>query len=85
MTKLEELREALDREDILESRLKFEERYSQAIRIEDVRRILKIDTPKITNLTDILNIKNGGRLDAIRMDLNEGVDNHKKQFFSFIA
>lgn len=54
------------------------ERISGAMKIPEIREMFDIITPEITNLTDTLEVKNGGDVYAIRMDLNKGVDNHKK-------
>lgn len=78
MSFLQELRQILEKEDLLGRGPDFEERYGAAFRNKSVRRLLEIKTPKITDLTDILEIGHGGRLYAVRMDLNKGVDNHKK-------
>lgn len=56
----------------------FELRYHSAVRNEKVREILEIEIPPITDLTDVLQTENDGRLYAVRMDLNKGVDNHTK-------
>lgn len=75
---LSELKSILDKENLLDKNISFEKRYEEAVKNKDVREIFDLDKPKITDLTDILQIENNGRLYVIRMDLNKGVDNHKK-------
>ena len=76
-TTLEEIRETLEQEDLMDE-ADLETRYCEAVQDRRVRELLEIETPEITDLTDLLQIENNGRLYAIRMDLNPGVDNHKK-------
>ena len=54
------------------------ERISSAMKIPEIREMFDVVTPEISDLTDTLEVKNDGKVYAIRMDLNEGVDNHKK-------
>ena len=76
---LKQLESILKKENLIESKEGFESRYFSALQNKEIREILEIEKPIISNLTDILEIENGGELYAIRMDLNKGVDNHKKQ------
>jgi len=78
MASLEELKVVLEEEGLMARKTDFESRYSSAVRNNRVRELLEIETPQITDLTDILEIGNGGRLCAVRTDLTPGVDNHKK-------
>ena len=57
----------------------FERRYRESTQNPEVRRFLELETPKVSDLTETLQIENKGRLYAIRFDLNLGVNNHKKQ------
>ena len=52
--------------------------YLQAIKDAEIRRVLEIEQPEISDFSKLLHIENGGKLYAIRMDLNKNVDNHKK-------
>lgn len=78
MSKLEELKAVLDDEGLTQQRSNLEIRYRAAIRNSKVRELLDLETPKITDLTEVFKIENNGKLHAVRMDLNQGVDNHKK-------
>jgi len=57
---------------------RIDDRISLAMKIPEVREIFDITTPEITDLSETLEVKNDGKVYAIRMDLNKGVDNHKK-------
>ncbi len=57
----------------------FEMKYRKSTQNSDVRRFLELETPKVSDLTETLQIRNNGRLYAIRFDLNSGINNHKKQ------
>jgi len=78
MGKLSELRLILEEERLLDRSTDFETRYDAAVVDERVKELMGFEAVPITDLTDILEIQNGGRLHAIREDLNPGVDNHKK-------
>ena len=78
MASLKKLKKILEQEGLMDKSPDFESRYTVAVRNKRVRKLLEIETPEITDLTDILEIENNGRLYAVRMDLNKGVDNHKK-------
>lgn len=78
MSRLEELKTSLEQEGLTDKNVDLEFRYYSAIRNEKVREILEIETPPITDLTDVFQTENEGRLYAVRMDLNKGVDNHTK-------
>jgi len=54
------------------------ERYNKAIKIKRIRDLFEFEIPKITDLSKILNIKNKGKVYAIRFDLLNYVENHKK-------
>jgi len=75
---LERLRKILEKEKLTERTKSFEERYACAIKNEEIRDILEIEKPKISDLTEIFEIENNGKIYAIRMDLNKNIDNHKK-------
>lgn len=75
---LKKLKRILDENGLTDKSKNFEYRYSSALKNHDVREILDLKKYQISNLTDILKIENGGKLYALRMDLNNNVDNHKK-------
>ena len=79
MEKLYELKDILEQEGLMDQDVNLETRYASAVRNPKVRDFFGLETPQITDLTDLLQIENNGRLYAVRMDLNEGVDDHKKQ------
>lgn len=75
---LERLKQILEKEKLTDRTKDFEERYTSAIRNNKIRDIFDLETPKISNLTDMLEIENKGSLYVVRMDLGKGADNHKK-------
>jgi len=78
MTSLYELKETLYDSNLLDKRVPLKQRYESAIQSQRVREIFDLEIPIITDLTDTLGIENEGKVYAIRMDLNRGIDNHKK-------
>lgn len=78
MENLHKLRETLYELNLLDRQIPLRERYYNAIQNPCVREILDLEIPLVTDLTDILEIEKGGKVYAVRMDLNKGVDNHKK-------
>ncbi len=79
MAGLEEIKAVLERKGLLKPNAKdFEQAYKEALKDPEIRKLLEIETPEITDLSDLLRIQNGGKVYAVRMDLNHGVDNHKK-------
>src|SRR3989344_1000175 len=74
---LEELREVVQSEGLVSPK-DFESAYAKALKTPRVRELLEIELPNITDLTETLHVENGGSVYAVRMDLNRGVDNHKK-------
>ncbi len=79
MEKLYELKNILEQESLMNQDVNLETRYASAVRNPEVRDFFELETPQITDLTGLLQVENNGRLYAVRMDLNEGVDDHKKQ------
>lgn len=75
---LKTLKSILEEEGLMNKGHDLESRYTEAVRSDRIRELLEIETPQITNFTDLLQIENSGRLYAIRMDLYKGVNNHKK-------
>src|SRR3989338_4583767 len=78
MRTLYELQGVLHESRLLDKTMPLRARYAGAVQNERVREILDLETPPITDLTGMLGIENGGRVYAVRMDLNRGADNHKK-------
>src|SRR3989338_687337 len=78
MGNLYELQGILHESHLLDGKISLRTRYADVIQDERVRGILDLETPPITDLTGMLGIENGGRVYAVRMDLNRGADNHKK-------
>lgn len=74
---LEELRETLQSEGLVSPK-DLESAYATALRDPKVRELLEIETPDISDFTEILRVENGGSVYVVRMDLNKDVDNHKK-------
>ena len=62
MERLEELRETLDEEGFMDRNTSLQTRYVQAIKNDKVRKIMELETPQVTDLTDVLQIENDGRL-----------------------
>jgi len=75
---LNELKLVLLEKGLLNKRIPFETRYALATHDLVVLEMLDLKMPQISDLSDVMNIKGGGKVYAIRMDLNETVDNHKK-------
>src|SRR3989338_2376313 len=78
MRNLYELQGILRESHLLDRKMPLRTRYADVIQDERVREILDLEIPPITDLTGVLGIENGGRVYAVRMDLNRGADNHKK-------
>jgi cysteine synthase len=76
--RLRELKEILEEENLFDKTISFETRYATAVNDDGVRNLLEFEAAYISDLTDMLEIKNGGKLLVVREDLNRGVDNHKK-------
>lgn len=73
---LEELRDVLERNGLMIG-ISLKESYEKAIKIKRVLEILDLELPPITDLSEILGLESNSVI-AIRMDLNKGVNNHKK-------
>jgi len=78
MISLYELKDTLNESDLLDKRVPLKQRYASAMQNQKVRDFFDLETPPVTDLTEALEIENGGRVYAVRMDLNRDVDNHKK-------
>ena len=74
---LEELKGILEKNGLMREKISLNECYVKAIKIPEVLKILDLELPPITDLSEILGLKPVSIV-AIRMDLNKGVDNHKK-------
>jgi len=79
MDKLGLIKKTLREEGLLERKLGFEANYARATMNERIRNLLEFESVPISDLTEELKIENGGRLLAVREDLNKGADNHKKR------
>jgi cysteine synthase len=78
MQTLQALVTELAGQGLLDRKIPLVYRYNQATRIKKVRDILNIDVPIISDWTECLNVRAPGKVLSVRMDLNSGVDNHKK-------
>lgn len=78
MNSLQDLKEILEEEGLMNSKSDFESRYNAAFANARVRDLLELETPPITDLTDLLQIEGGGKVYAVRMDLFSGVQGLKK-------
>jgi cysteine synthase len=76
--KLRELKEILIEENLFNKNEPFENRYALAVKNKKVREILEFENAQISDFTNLLEIKNDGKLFVVREDLTKGVDNHKK-------
>lgn len=74
---LEELKGILEKNGLMREKISLNECYVKAIKIPEVLKILDLELPPITDLSEILGLEPVSVV-AIRMDLNKGVDNHKK-------
>ena len=74
---LEELKGILEKNGLMREKISLNECYVKAIKIPEVLKILDLELPPITDLSEILGLEPVSVM-AIRMDLNKGVDNHKK-------
>lgn len=75
---LHRLRDILREIGLLDRGTPITKRLAQAIKLSEVREILDLQLPKISDLTGNFPIQKDGRLLAVRMDLLKNVDNHKK-------
>jgi len=75
---LDELRLVLHKEGLLNKAIPLRTRFGEATKIKEVRDILDLQTPTVSDLSDMLGVTDSGTVLAVRMDLNSGVDNHKK-------
>lgn len=71
------LRAIAEREGLLDKDVPLEQRLASALNTPEIRSMLEIETPQITDLTEIVSPR-AGKVYAIRMDLQSGVQNHKK-------
>lgn len=78
MSRLDELKKALEEVNLLDRNIELETRYENAVGNERIREFMEFEDVPITDFTEIIDIQNGGKLYAVREDLNQGVDNHKK-------
>ena len=76
-TLLEELKDILEKNGLMEGKKSLNESYEKAIKIPRVLEILDLELPPINDLSEILGLESNSVM-AIRMDLNERVNNHKK-------
>lgn len=76
-TLLVELKDILDKNGLMGEKNSLNESYEKAIKIPRVLEILDLELPPITDLSEILGVETNSVM-AIRMDLNKGVNNHKK-------
>jgi len=74
---LNELKGILEKNGLLKKEISLNESYKRAIKIPEVLKILDLELPPITDLSETLGLKPISVM-AIRMYLNKGVDNHKK-------
>jgi len=82
MHSLVELQKVLQDLDLIGTIDGWEQRLSVAIKDERVRSILDLETPTITDLSEVFDTP--GRILAIRMDLNREVKNHKKPVIALL-
>ncbi len=75
---LEEVKEVLLKEGLLDRRQSLEQRLASATKHPFVRETFEFSPPRIDEITDYLPVQHG-RVYAVRMDLTPNVDNHKKQ------
>lgn len=78
MYTLYDLQRVLHEAGLLNTTANLWQRYDKAVQIPDVRELLDLHTPIVTDLSDILGVSKQGQVLAVRMDLNTGVPNHKK-------
>jgi len=69
---LEMLKQILGKRKLLDQSITFGERSASAVKNEEVRNILEIKKPEISDLTETLEIENLGKVYAVRMDLTKG-------------
>lgn len=74
---LEELRDILEKKGLMKGSISLNESYEKAIKIPEVLKIIDLELPSITDLSEILGLEPVSIL-AVRMDLNKNVNNHKK-------
>ena len=74
---LEELKDILEKNGLIREKDSLKESYEKAVKIPEVLKILDLELPPITDLSETLGLKPISVM-AIRMDLNKRVDNHKK-------
>lgn len=75
---LADLQAIVDDCGLSDRKIPFQERYAHALQVPEIRNVLDISVPQITDLSEVLSVQKGGKVLAIRMDLMSGVDNHKK-------
>lgn len=75
---LDGLRLVLQKAGLLNKTVPLWKRFAEATKIDEVRGILDLQLPTITDLSEVLGIADLGKVLAVRMDLNTHVDNHKK-------
>ena len=74
---LEELKNVLEINGLMRKEISLKESYEKAVKIPEVLKILDLELPPITDLSEILGLEPISVM-AIRMDLNKNVNNHKK-------
>jgi cysteine synthase len=75
---LYDLKDVLEKEGLMDKGKSFDQRFIEAYKNPVIRDILEIEVPEISDLTEICEIENGGCLHAVRLDLTDVIDNHKK-------
>ena len=73
---LEELKNVLEINGLMRKEISLKESYEKAVKIPEVLKILDLELPPITDLSEILGLEPISVM-AIRMDLNKNVNNHK--------
>lgn len=74
---LEQMKDILEKNGLMKGNILLKDSYERAIKIPEVLKILDLELPPITDLSEILGLEPDSVM-AIRMDMNKGVNNHKK-------
>lgn len=78
METLHEFATFLEGRELLRKDVPLEERYCEALRLQETIQLFDIDDPVIHDFSEILKVSGIGRVRVIRMDLNSYIPNHKK-------